>query len=55
MNRSDLPTPTTQDTALNGARVLGSRPKRPWAAERTAARGRCQHAGAWMHVVNGVP
>jgi len=47
--------PHTQDTALNGARVLGSFPKRVWAAESPGAKRTCQRAGAWIRVLMAVP
>lgn len=55
MNRSDLHPITTQDTALNGARVLVSRAVCAWDAERTGANCPRQHVGAWMRVAQAVP
>lgn len=55
MSRSEPSPINTQDAALNGARVLVSRPKRAWDAERTVAKRHCQHAGAWMRVLTACP
>lgn len=44
-----------QGTALNGARVLDSRPKRAWVSERPGAQRTCQRAGAWMRVLMTAP
>ncbi len=55
MNRSDRYLSITQDTTLNGARVLVSRAECEWDAERTGAERPSQHAGAWMRVAQSVP